>query len=172
MRFQSKSRIFQYFIKLILCQFCRSAKISYQRNVVSKISSASELLSAQSKILLDVLIQAAEIVFNKKDTLHGIFYFGKILQIFQYFSQLNSFSTIQHHQGFCYGYLYNTEQQFGIFHSAAVSQKIQKGFSVFPLLWSERDGQRHLGSMTTCGFSVIAEVSPWPKARRFMLFEI
>lgn len=79
MRFQSKSRIFQYLIKLILCQFCRSAKISYQRNVVSKISSASELLSAQSKILLDVLIQAAEIVFNEKDTLHGIFYFGKIL---------------------------------------------------------------------------------------------
>lgn len=68
LRFRSELRIFHYLIKSILSHFCRSAKhnTSQQRNTVSRISSANELLPAQSKLLVDVLIQAARLCLAKK----------------------------------------------------------------------------------------------------------
>lgn len=62
---------------------------------------------------------------------------------------------------------------FSIQHLIARKQK--KAFSVFLCCGDnerKRHGQRHLGSRTTCGFSVITKVSPWPNAKSVLLFEI
>lgn len=138
------------------------------------ISSASELLHVQSKLLADY--ESSTILVNTEDIFMIFSILGKYLYnkyIFQPFSTAQL--SFHYHQAFSSGYWHNSEYLFGIFHSASLTQEIQKGFSLFLYsgeTWSESHRQRHLGSRTACRFSVITKVSLWPNARRFLLFEI
>lgn len=123
-------------MKFILSQFYRSAKhnICQQRNKVSRISSASELLPAQSK-LVDV-IQTARLCLTTKTFCMAFSVLEKCLynikQIFQHFPQLNSISTIQHHQGFLLDIctVQNSCLEFSL--QQLLARKYKKAFSIFP----------------------------------------